>query len=183
MSEAVVDGPLTLEHRMRTPSRLAVVAAAAGSLLAVAGTAFAAHESNNSLVFAPVGASSTAVGSGTINYVKGASVEGDEEQTVWQQSLSFSGLTSGVAYSVVVKRAADADDTADNTPGASSNDRTICTFTATVEGTGACSGRFLELRALGNAQLQTGGRIVAQATRTPAEAPGSITSQGGNREK
>ena len=68
---------------MRTSSRLAVVAVAAGSLLALANPALAAHESNNSLVFGSV-ASSGALGSGTINDVKGASAEGNEELSVWQ---------------------------------------------------------------------------------------------------
>lgn len=150
-------------------------------MLALAPTAFAAHESNNRLDFDAVGTSSTADGAGTINFVKGAS-DGTEENSVWQQSLRFTGLEPG-AYRVVVKRG---EGDGEEAPG--SRDRTICTFTATDSGTGRCSGRFLELRALAAAQLQNkAGVVVAQASRTgaagfTAAAPGEITSRGGCRE-
>ena len=168
-------------RRMSTVAGLALL-----PVLALASAATAAHESSNTLDFDAVG-SSTADGGGTINYVKGASGE-SEETSVWQQSLRFTGLTPTGEYSVVVKRG---EGDAEATPG--SRDRTICTFTATDAGTGTCTGRFLELRALAVAQLQEAdGDVVAQATRTGAPnpaggtfttaAPGEITSQGGCRE-
>jgi len=175
---------------LRTSLRLAAVTSLmAVPLLALAPSASAAHESSNRLDFDAV-AGSTADGGGTINYVKGAS--GDSEETsVWQQSLSFTGLDAGTTYVVVVKRG---EGDAEVVPG--TRDRTICTFTASSSGTGTCVGRFLELRALAVAQLQevsaSGTVVVAQATRTgapngvggtfPASAPGEITSQGGCRE-
>lgn len=163
----------------------AVAGLAVVPMLALAPTAFAAHESNNRLDFDAVGMS-TADGAGTINYVKGAS-DGTEENSVWQQSLRFTGLEPGT-YSVVVKRG---EGDLEEAPG--TRDRTICTFTATDSGTGSCTGRFLELRALAVAQLQDEDRkVVAQATRTGATnpnggkfttaAPGEITSRGGCRE-
>jgi len=171
-----------LRHALRLS---AVAGLAAVPMLALAPTAFAAHESNNRLDFDAVG-TSTADGAGTINYVKGAS-DGTEENSVWQQSLRFTGLEPGT-YSVVVKKG---DGDGEQVPG--SRDRTICTFTATDSGTGSCTGRFLELRALAVAQLQNNlGQVVAQATRTGAPnpsggkfttaAPGEITSKGGCRE-
>lgn len=179
-----------LEVRMsarRQTLRLAVVASAATlPLLGLALPAVAAHESSNRLDFDAV-MGSTADGGGRINYVKGAS--GDSEETsVWQQSLRFSGLAPGAGYSVVVKRG---EGDGEVVPG--NRDRIICTFTATSSGTGTCTGRFLELRALAVAQLKdAAGTIVAQATRTGAPipaggtfttaAPGEITSDGGCRE-
>ncbi|MFC3688890.1 hypothetical protein [Aquipuribacter hungaricus] len=172
---------------LRHTRRLSAVALlAALPVLALAPTASAAHESSNRLDFDAVG-SSSADGGGRINYVKGAS--GDSEETsLWQQSLRFTGLDAGVAYSVVVKRG---EGDAEVVPG--SRDRTICTFTATATGTGTCTGSFLELRALAVAQLlDSSGTVVAQATRTgapnpaggtfTAAAPGEITGDGGCRE-
>lgn len=171
----------------RSARRLSTVAGLALlPLLAFAPAASASHESSNRLDFDAV-AGSTADGSGTINYVKGAS-DGTEERSVWQQSLRFDGLTAGAEYSVVVKRG---EGDGEQAPG--SRDRTICSFTATDTGTGTCTGRFLELRALAVAQLlQSDGTVVAQATRTgapspaggsfTAAAPGEITSKGGCRE-
>jgi len=165
----------------------AVTSLAVVPLLALAPGASAAHESSNRLDFDAV-ARSTADGGGIINYVKGAS--GDSEETsVWQQSLSFTGLDAGTTYTVVVKKGEGDGETV---PG--SRDRTICTFTASTSGTGRCTGRFLELRALAVAQLQeqSSSEVVAQATRTGAPnpaggtfttaAPGEITSRGGCRE-
>ncbi len=171
-----------LRHALRLS---AVAGLAAVPMLALAPTAFAAHESNNRLDFDAVGGS-TADGAGTINYVKGAS-DGTEDGSVWQQSLRFTGLAPGT-YSVVVLKGAG---TGEMVPG--TDPRTICTFTATDSGTGSCTGRFLELRALAVAQLKTGAVVVAQATRTGAPngqpggtfttaAPGEITSKGGCRE-
>lgn len=171
---------------LRQTVRLSAVAGLAVlPALAVAPSASAAHESSNRLDFDAV-AGSTADGGGRINYVKGAS-DGTEDGSVWQQSLRFTGLPAG-PYTVVVKRGAGEGDTV---PG--SEDRTICTFAATTSGTGSCTGRFLELRALAVAQLQnSSGAVVAQATRTGAPnpaggqfttaAPGEITSNGGCRE-
>lgn len=177
----------TLRNALRLS---AVTSLAVVPMFALAPWASAAHESSNRLDFDAV-SGSTADGGGTINYVKGAS--GDSEDTsVWQQSLSFTGLDAGTSYVVVVKRGAGDGDAV---PG--SSDRTICTFTASSSGTGTCVGRFLELRALAVAQLQqvmaSGPTVVvAQATRTgapnpaggtfTAAAPGEITSKGGCRE-
>lgn len=175
-------------NTLRHTRRIAAVAALATlPALGFASTAFAAHESSNKLDFDAVNGS-TADGGGTINYVKGAS--GDTEDTsVWQQSLRFTGLSAGTDYTVVVKRG---EGDFDVVPG--SRDRAICTFTATSTGTGSCTGRFLELRALAVAQLKIGTTVVAQATRTgapnaavpgttfPSTAPGEITSDGGCRE-
>ena len=174
-----------LRQTLRQTVRLGAVAGlAALPVLGLAPTAFAAHESSNRLDFDAV-TSPTADGAGIINYVKGAS--GDSEETsVWQQSLRFTGLQDGRAYTVVVKRGAGV-----GVPGDA--DRTICGFTASSTGTGSCTGRFLELRALAVAQLQdANGKVVAQATRTGAPngmggtfstaAPGEILSKGGCRE-
>ena len=172
-----------LRHALRLS---AVAGLAAVPMLAFAPAASAAHESSNRLDFDAV-SGSTADGSGTINYVKGAS-DGTEDGSVWQQALRFTGLEAGTNYSVVVARGAG---TGDMVPG--NDPRTICTFTATDSGTGSCTGRFLELRALAVAQLKTGAVVVAQATRTGAPngqpggtfttaAPGEITSKGGCRE-
>lgn len=167
---------LSSARRLSTVAGLALL-----PVLAFAPAASASHESSNRLDFDAV-SGSTADGSGTINYVKGAS-DGTEEGSVWQQALRFSGLTPAVEYSVVVKRGEGDGDAA---PG--SRDRTICTFTATDAGTGTCTGRFLELRALAVAQLKAAdGQVLAQATRTgaagfTAAAPGEITSKGGCRE-
>lgn len=173
---------------LRIARRLSTVAGVALlPLLATAPAAWAAHESNNHLDFDAVTTGSTADGSGTINYVKGAS-DGTEDGSVWQQALRFTGLEAGRGYSVVVKKG---EGVGNETPGTS--DRTICTFTAAASGTGTCTGRFLELRALAVAQLQkSDGTVVAQATRTGApnpaggwfttSAPGEITSSGGCRE-
>lgn len=172
----------------RHARRLSAVAALAVlPLVALVPPASAAHESSNRLDFdALVGF--TADGGGRINYVKGASGE-SEENSVWQQSLRFTGLAAGTQYTVVVKKGEGDDETV---PG--SRDRLICTFTASTSGTGTCTGRFLELRALAVAQLQKAGdrTVVAQATRTgapnppsgvfTAAAPGEITSNGGCRE-
>jgi len=174
-----------LRHALRLS---AVAGLAAVPMLALAPTAFAAHESNNRLDFDAVGGS-TADGAGTINYVKGAS-DGTEDGSVWQQSLRFTGLEPRAAYSVVVKKG-DGVGVGEQVPG--NRDRIICEFTATDSGTGRCTGRFLELRALAVAQLQDEvGDVVAQATRTGAPnpaggtftttAPGEITSKGGCRE-
>lgn len=170
---------------LRSARRLSTVAGLAGvallPLLAVAPAAFAAHEGSNRLDFDAVGGT-TADGSGSINFVKGAS-DGTEERSVWQQALRFTGLEAGEVYSVVVKRG---EGDGEQAPG--SRDRTLCTFTATDAGTGRCTGRFLELRALAVAQLQrSDGTVVAQATRTgaagfTAAAPGEITSKGDCRE-
>jgi len=173
-----------LRHALRLS---AVAGLAAVPMLALAPAAFAAHESNNRLDFDAVGMSSTADGAGTINYVKGAS-DGTEDNSVWQQSLRFTGLQPGTTYRVVVAKGAG---TGAMVPG--TDPRIICTFTATVSGTGTCTGRFLELRAMAVAQLQNNlGEVVAQATRTGAPnpaggkfttaAPGAITSKGGCRE-
>lgn len=172
---------------LRHTRRLAVVAAlTALPVLAAIPPASAAHESNNLLDFDAVGGSS-ADGGGRIDYVKGAS--GDSEETsVWQQSLHFTGLTPGGDYTVVVKRGEGDGETVPGT-----RDRLICSLTASDSGTGVCTGRFLELRALAVAQLTDAqGTVVAQATRTgapnpaggtfPAAAPGEITSDGGCRE-
>lgn len=175
-------------NTLRHTRRIAAVAALATlPALGLATTAFAAHESSNKLDFDAVTAGSAVDGAGTINYVKGAS--GDSEDTsVWQQSLRFTGLTAGT-YTVIIKRG---EGDGELVPG--KRDRTICTFTATETGTGRCTGRFLELRALAVAQLKSGSTVVAQATRTgapnaampgttfPATAPGEITSDGGCRE-
>lgn len=173
---------LSQSRRFGTLAGLAVL-----SMLALAPAASAAHESSNRLDFDAV-AESTADGSGRINYVKGAS-DGTEDGSVWQQSLRFTGLDAGAAYTVVVKKGEGAGTVV---PG--DRDRVICTFTATSSGTGVCTGRFLELRALAVAQLlDSNGVVVAQATRTgapnaatgqpfPAAAPGEITSDGGCRE-
>lgn len=172
---------------LRRARHLTVVAAlAALPVLAFIPPASAAHESNNLLDFDAVGGSS-ADGGGRINYIKGAS--GDSEETaVWQQSLHFTGLAAGQSYTVVVKRGEGDGETVPGT-----RDRLICTFTATDSGSGDCTGRFLELRALAVAQVKdVQGAVVAQATRTgapnpaggtfPAAAPGEITSDGGCRE-
>lgn len=170
----------------RTLRRVTAVAGlAALPLLALAPAASAAHESSNHLVFDAV--ASTATGGGTINYVKGAS-GASEETSVWQESLRFTGLQPGQAYTVVVKRG---EGDGEVVPG--TRPRTICSLTASAGGTGLCAGRFLELRALAVAQLQdASGTVVAQATRTgapnpaggtfTAAAPGEITSDGGCRE-
>lgn len=171
---------------LRSTRRLSTVAGVALlPLLALAPAASASHESSNRLVFDAVGGSGVE-GSGTINYVKGAS-DGTEDGSVWQQAIRFSDLTAGEQYTLVVKRG---DGDGDMAPG--DRDRTICTFAATEAGTGTCNGRFLELRALAVAQLQADGAVVAQATRTgapspaggtfTAAAPGEITSTGGCRE-
>ncbi len=173
-----------LRHILRLS---AVTSLAVVPLLALAPGASAAHESSNRLDFDAV-AGSTADGGGIINYVKGAS--GDSEETsVWQQSLRFTGLDAGTTYTVVVKKGEGDGETVPGT-----RDRIICTFTASTSGTGSCTGRFLELRALAVAQLQeqSSGEVVAQATRTGAPnpaggtfteaAPGEITSHGGCRE-
>ncbi len=171
-----------LRHALRLS---AVAGLAAVPMLALAPTAFATRESSNRLDFDAVN-NSAADGAGTINYVKGAS-DGTEENSVWQQSLCFTGLEPG-AYSVMIKKG---DGDGDEVPG--SRDREICEFTATDSGTGTCTGRFLELRALAVAQLKNDlGEVVAQATRTGAPtpsggkfttaAPGEITSKGGCRE-
>ena len=86
----------------------------------------------------------------------------------------FDGLNAGDEYSVVVKRG---EGDGERAPG--DRDRTICTFTASDAGTGTCTGRFLELRALAVAQLQDqDGTTVAQATRTgvPNPAGGTFTT-------
>lgn len=173
---------------LRSARRLSTVAGLAGvallPLLAVAPAAFAAHEGSNRLDFDAVGGT-TADGSGSINFVKGAS-DGTEERSVWQQALRFTGLEAGEVYSVVVKRG---EGDGEQAPG--SRDRTLCTFTATDAGTGRCTGRFLELRALAVAQLQVkiSDDAVAQAIRTGAPnraggfsttaAPAEISSNGG----
>lgn len=174
-----------LRHILRLT---AVTSLAVVPVLALVPGASAAHESSNHLDFDAVVAGSTADGGGVINYVKGAS--GDSEETsVWQQSLSFTGLEAGTTYTVVVKKG---EGDLEIVPG--TRDRTICTFTASTSGAGTCTGRFLELRALAVAQLQeqSSGAVVAQATRTgapnpaggtfTAAAPGEITSFGGCRE-
>ncbi|MCP9488224.1 MAG: hypothetical protein MSC30_20475 [Gaiellaceae bacterium MAG52_C11] len=130
--------------------------------------ALASHESNNALTFAPVvgSASPEASGTGTINYVKGASTEPD---TVWTSSFRFSGLAPATAYSVVVFSRGE-----------------ICTFTSTATGTGHCENTFVSLPKLGIAQLRVGGNAgpaVLQATRQAvASGPGEIVSRGGCRE-
>lgn len=170
---------------LRKTLRLSAVAGLAVlPVLALAPAASAAHESSNRLDFDAVGGS-TADGGGRINYVKGAS-DGTEDGSVWQQSLRFTGLDAG-QYAVVVKRG---QGEGEQVPG--TEERTICTFTAGPSGTGTCTGRFLELRALAVAQLKAGNVVVAQATRTGApnpaggtfttSAPGEITSNGGCRE-
>lgn len=169
-------------RRLLTVAGLAVL-----PLLALAPAASASHESSNRLDFDAVGAGSAVDGGGRINYVKGAS-DGTEDGSVWQQSLRFTGLPAGQSYTVVVKKGAGEGE---QVPGTA--DRTICTFTSDASGRGSCTGRFLELRALAVAQVQTAsGTVVAQATRTgapnpaggsfTAAAPGEITSTGGCRE-
>jgi len=147
------------------------------ALVALPGSALAAHESSNKLDFAPVAGSATpdAAGSGVINYIKGTS--GEEPDTAWSSSFRFSGLTAGSAYTVVV-RGRFADATAFSA---------ICDFTANATGMGACQEQFLGLQRLAIAQLRlggAGGTPVLQATRQSVlpGGPGSITSDGGCRE-
>lgn len=157
--------------------RKLVVFAALALALVLPASAFAAHESNNKLVFAPVAGSPSpdASGSGAINYIKGAS--GEESGTAWSSAFRFTGLTPGETYSVVVRgRFADA--------AAFSG---ICTFSANAAGVGACRSEFLGLQRLAIAQLRLGGETgtpVLQATRQAVVpgGPGSITSDGGCRE-
>ncbi len=156
--------------------RKLVVFAALALALVLPVSAFAAHESNNKLVFDPVAGSSLpdASGSGAINYVKG--VSGEEPDTVWTSAFRFAGLTPDATYTVVVRgRFADA--------AAFSG---ICTFTANEAGVGACRSEFLGLQRLAIAQLRLGsetGTPILQATRQAVVAgPGSITSDGGCRE-
>lgn len=142
--------------------------------LALPTTAFAAHESNNKLTFAPVAGSPApdGTGSGVINYVKGASDE--EPNTVWTSAFRFSGLAANTDYVVVVRgRFADAAVFSE-----------ICRFTTNANGSGGCSEVFLGLARLAVAQLRLAdGSPVLQATRQAVvSGPGSITSDGGCRE-
>ncbi len=146
------------------------------ALLALPATAFAAHESNNKLVFAPVAGSSApeGAGSGVINYIKGISEE--EPDTAWSSAFRFSGLAPDTAYTVVV-RGQFADPTVFSA---------ICEFTTNTNGIGGCQSKFTGLQRLAIAQLRlggVGGTPVLQATRLAVvSGPGSITSDGGCRE-
>jgi hypothetical protein len=156
--------------------RKLVVFAALALALVLPANAFAAHESNNKLVFAPVAGSPSpsASGGGVINYIKG--VSGEEPDTAWSSAFRFTDLTPDATYSVVV-RGRFADATAFSG---------ICTFTANAAGVGACRSEFLGQQRLAIAQLRLGsetGTPVLQATRQAVVAgPGSITSAGGCRE-
>ncbi len=155
---------------MRTPSRLVLVAAAAGTLLAVASPASAAHESSNKLTF--VGAAS---GTGSINYVKGTS--GEEPDSSWTSSFRFSGLAAGDAY-VVTTRGRFTSAT---------EDVAICDFVATSAGTGGCAARFTGLMRLGRADLYLGSGedgmvITGTSVATASRAAGNITSSPDCRE-
>ena len=146
------------------------------ALLALPATAFAAHESNNKLVFAPVAGSSApeGAGSGVINYIKGISEE--EPDTAWSSAFRFSGLAADTAYAVVV-RGQFTDPTVFSA---------ICEFTTNANGIGGCQSQFTGLQRLAIAQLRlggVGGTPVLQATRLAVvSGPGSITSDGGCRE-
>ena len=156
--------------------RKLVVLAALAVALALPATAFAAHESNNKLDFAPVAGSLSpaALGSGVINYIKGTS--GEEPDTSWSSAFRFSGLASDTTYTVVV-RGQFADATAFSG---------LCSFTTNGTGNGSCASQFTGLQRLAIAQLRLGdatGTAVLQATRQAVVAgPGSITSDGGCRE-
>lgn len=149
---------------------IAIAALAALSL----GQSYAAHESSNQLTFAPVAGSASPDGSGTgvINYIKGTS--GEEPDTQWASSFTFTGLEANTMYTVVVRgRFANAD--------AFSG---ICSFMTDDAGDGTCQSRFDGLQRLGVAQLRLGGEggtPVLQATRA-AGGPGTIVSKGGCRE-
>jgi hypothetical protein len=146
------------------------------ALLALPATAFAAHESNNSLVFDPVAGSPApdSAGAGVINYIKGISEE--EPDTAWSSAFRFSGLAPDTTYTVVV-RGRFADPTVFSA---------ICEFPTNAAGVGACQSQFTGLERLAIAQLRLGdvnGMPVLQATRQAVvSGPGSITSDGGCRE-
>lgn len=145
---------------LRHARRLSAVAGLAVlPLLAFAPGASAAHESSNRLDFDAV-ASPTADGGGRINYVKGASGE-SEEDSVWQQSLRFTGLAPG-EYTVVVKKG---EGDGEVVPG--SRDRVICTFTATATGTGTCTGRFL---GCGLSRSRSSRPVTSSSRRPPGPA-------------
>ncbi len=161
---------------MKTLTRtLTMIGISAAALATLALPAYAAHESNNRLQFAPVAAtpSPNASGAGTINYVKGTS--GEEPDTEWTSSFRFTGLAADTAYSVVVSgRFVTANVFSD-----------ICSFTTNSAGAGSCTSRFTGLRRLAVAQLRltSAGTPVLQATRQAVTTgPGSITSSGGCRE-
>ncbi len=161
---------------MKTLTRtLAMIGISAAALATLALPASAAHESNNRLVFAPVATapSSTASGTGTINYVKGTS--GEEPYTEWTSSFRFTGLAADTGYTVVVRgRFLNALAFSD-----------ICSFTTNSTGVGSCTSRFTGLQRLAVAQLRVTatGTPVLQATRQAVvSGPGSITSSGGCRE-
>ncbi len=157
--------------------RIVVVVLGALALAAFAALpALAAHESNNSLSFAPVAGSPSpnASGSGVINYVKG--ISGEEPDTVWNSSYAFTGLAPDTTYTVAV-RGRFADLTVFSG---------ICTFTTNGTGAGSCENTFVGLRRLAIAQLRLGGESgtpVLQATRQAVvSGPGEIVSRGGCRE-
>src|SRR3954452_2691608 len=88
---------------------------------AAAVPAFASHEGNNALTFAPVAGSASpdASGAGIVNYVKGSSPE--EPGTAWTSSFHFAGLAPDTAYIVFIfGRGA------------------ICAFTTNAIGRGGC---------------------------------------------
>lgn len=146
------------------------------AVLALPATALAAHESTNTLVFAPVAGSPApdGAGGGIINYIKGTSEE--EPDTAWSSAFRFSGLVPDTTYTVVV-RGRFADPTVFSA---------ICEFTTNASGVGACQSQFLGLERLAIAQLRLGGvdgTPILQATRQAVvSGPGSITSEGGCRE-
>src|SRR3954447_21395650 len=117
--------------------------------------AFASHEGNNELTFAPVAGwpSPDGSGSGIVNYVKGESTT--EPDTAWTSSFHFAGLAPETTYAVVLFMA--------GVPRSG-----ICTFTSNLNGHGGGARTFETLDRFGSAQLRLGGETgtpVLQATR------------------
>ena len=159
-------------RRVRATTWLAV-AITTGVLLAAVtwlGSATAAHESTNMLVFAPVDASAVpaASGQGVIDYRGG---EGEESR--WTVQLRFRGLAPGSTYVAALQGYRGEPDTPEATAFTE-----LCVVRTSASGDGGCWWYLLGMRRVDVVQLRAGsleGAPVLQATRK-GDGPGSITS-------
>ncbi|CAA9568523.1 MAG: hypothetical protein AVDCRST_MAG49-3339 [uncultured Thermomicrobiales bacterium] len=163
-------------QRVRRP-QLGQVAAAvrvmvlAGLVLAVARSASAAHDTTNTLVFAPVTGSPSpaATGDGVVEF-RG----GPEPRSRWSARFGFRGLQPDTDYAVVVQGRFGED----GSPAAEAF-TPLCAFRTDPTGAGTCWWYHLGLRRLSVVQVRLGdaaGAPVLQATRAPG-GPGTITSR------
>lgn len=147
-----------------------VIGLVLGFVLAVSGRhlADAAHESTNTLTFAPAnGAPAGASGAGLIEYQGG-----EDEASRWTTTFSFTGLQPDTRYVVMVQGRFGED--------ASPSARAftpLCSFVTSATGDGVCWHYIRQLRRLSIVELRQGnasGSTVLAATR--GEGAGTIGS-------